>query len=83
LAPTGLHLLVVYDENREGHAVLGVDVFDRGTWHTLVLDNKNSEIITLEAMEQKYSGFLTSFVTRTHNGQLRVQFFKYASRGKR
>ena len=82
-APGSLHILVVYDEVNEGHAVLGVDVFDRGSWHTLILDNKNSDIITLDAMERKYRGTLATFVTRLKDGTHRVNFYNYASRNRR
>ena len=78
LAPTMLHILVVKDETKEGHAVLGIDVEYAGSWHTLVLDNKTSAIITLEDMEKKYEGTLASFVVfDPHTRKHAVNFFKY------
>jgi predicted transglutaminase-like cysteine proteinase len=77
-----LHILVVHDENNQGHAVLGVDVFDNGSWNTLVLDNRRTDIITLSEMEKEYRGLFASFVNRQHKGRPRVHFFPYAS-GKR
>ena len=76
--PRRLHLLVVRDEKREGHAVLGVDVHDKGFWNTLVLDNKHDVVITLEEMEKKYEGTLASFVMQLNDGSRRTKFFKYA-----
>ncbi len=77
--PTQFHILVVKDEKGEGHAVLGVDVFDNdnGTWNTLVLDNKTDEIITLDAMERKYKGLFVSFVVEREDGRLEVRFSLY------
>jgi len=84
LNPVYLHILVVEDEKKEGHAVLGVDVFEKdgGRWSTVILDNKNPDIITLDEMEKNYKGELASFITPLHAGGLRVRFWQYSSAGE-
>lgn len=79
LDPKYLHILVVGDENNQGHAVLGVDVFYHGVRNTLVLDNKVGGIIVLDAMEQKYQGTMASFIATSPEGKQRVRFFEYKS----
>ena len=78
--PKHLHILVVYDEKKEGHAVLGIDVISgKGTRNTVILDNKTNDIIPLEEMEAKYKGDLASFITRTTGEGYRVRFLEYIS----
>lgn len=77
--PEHLHILIVYDEKTEGHAVLGVDVFINNATHTLVLDNKINDIITLSEMNKKYKGELASFIQRTPEGKWVVRFSKYST----
>lgn len=78
--PRRLHMLVVRDEKREGHAVLAVDVYDKGVWNTLILDNKHDAILTLDQMERNrhYEGTRASFVTQLPDGSRRTKFFEYA-----
>lgn len=80
--PAYLHIMVVRDENLEGHAILGVDVVVRGARNTLVLDNKYEGIRTLSEMQEKYDGYLASFITRSPEGTLSVRFYPYDSREK-
>lgn len=77
--PKYLHILVVWNENNEGHAVLGVDVFLHGVRNTLVLDNRFDGIITLDAMDKKYRGTIASFLATSSQGEKRVRFFEYKS----
>jgi|GEM_PF-3377696 len=78
--PAYLHIVVVRDENQNGHAVLGVDVLRKGVRNTLVLDNKRIDIVTLSEMEENYEGYLASFITRDSLRGLSVQFSPYDSR---
>lgn len=77
--PKYLHIVIVWDEKNEGHAVLGVDVFLNGVRNTLILDNKFESIITLDAMDQKYQGTMVSFLAASSQGGQSVRFFDYKS----
>lgn len=80
--PAHLHILVVDDEKKEGHAVLGIDVTsEKGTRNTLVLDNRTNDIISLGEMEAKYKGNLVSFASRRTGEEYRVRFLEYMSGG--
>jgi predicted transglutaminase-like cysteine proteinase len=78
--PSQFHLLIVRDEKGEGHAVLGVTVRYNGMKHTLILDNKTDEIITLDAMEKKYSRrIFATFAEQGLDGTLATNFYTYRS----
>lgn len=79
--PKNLHILVVRDETKQGHAVLGVDVIESGHLNTLVLDNKIPDILTIKEMEKRYEGSLASFVVALPEGGHRVRFFRYGLGG--
>lgn len=78
-SPLDLHIIVAIDENNRGHAILGVDVYEEGLQNTLILDNIDSNILTLDEMAQVYRGRRASFVTRAEN-KFKVRFYEYATK---
>lgn len=82
LNPVYFHFIIVDDENKEGHAVLGIDVIDEvGAKHTLILDNRQPHVMTLDEMEKVYRGKLATFITPLAKGGFKVDFASYRSKG--
>ena len=60
--PNDLHILVVWDETKEGHAVLQLDVRKNGKKGAIVFDNRNDKIKTVQQM--KAGGYIPRMISR-------------------